>query len=359
MSSNTLSDSAVQRTSAVRPYRVVQWATGNIGTRSLRGVIEHSNLELAGVYVHSADKAGRDAGELCGIDDAGVVATTSIDDVIGLAADCVLYMPRQFDADEVCRILAAGSNIVTTRGEFHYPAGMDPALRERIEAACRTGGTSIHSTGSSPGFVTEALPLVLSSIQRRLNHLAISEFADLSQRNSPGILFDVMGFGLTPTDFDENRIAHVKSNFGPSLQLVAESIGMPLDSVDAHGELATTRTTVQIAAGTLEAGTVAAQRITVSGKHAGRELLSFCATWYCSSELDVDWKIRDTGWHIDVDGDAPLDIDLRFPIPLERMSETAPAYTANRAVNAIPSVCDAAPGIRTTHDLPQIVAHLS
>ena len=48
------------------PYRVVQWATGNIGTKSLRAVIEHPGLELVGLYVHSADKAGTDAGELCG-----------------------------------------------------------------------------------------------------------------------------------------------------------------------------------------------------------------------------------------------------------------------------------------------------
>ncbi len=62
------------------PLRVVQWATGNIGTRSLRAVIEHPSLELVGVYVHSEDKAGRDAGELCGLDPVGVVATNDVDD---------------------------------------------------------------------------------------------------------------------------------------------------------------------------------------------------------------------------------------------------------------------------------------
>ena len=45
----------------VQPLRVVQWGTGNIGTRSLRAVIEHPGLELVGLYVHSAGKAGRDA----------------------------------------------------------------------------------------------------------------------------------------------------------------------------------------------------------------------------------------------------------------------------------------------------------
>ena len=50
-----------------KSYRVVQWATGNIGARALRAVIEHPKLTLAGVYVTSEQKAGRDAGELCGV----------------------------------------------------------------------------------------------------------------------------------------------------------------------------------------------------------------------------------------------------------------------------------------------------
>ena len=37
------------------------------------------------------------------------------------------------------------------------------------------------------------------------------------------------------------------------------------------------------------------------------------------------------------------------------MGEWSPGYTANRAVNAVPVVCAAAPGIRTTVDLPQII----
>src|SRR5262245_39704251 len=149
-------------------YRVVQWATGNIGTRSLRSVIEHPQLDLVGVYVHSPDKAGQDAGELCGLDPVGIAATNDVDEIVALGADCVLYMPRALDAGEVCRLLASGTNVVTTRGEFHHPASMERRLREHVEAACREGGTSIHSTGSSPGFISEALPLVLTSIQRRL-----------------------------------------------------------------------------------------------------------------------------------------------------------------------------------------------
>ncbi|MGW1214968.1 NAD(P)H-dependent amine dehydrogenase family protein [Streptomyces sp. NPDC002499] len=339
-------------------YRVVQWATGTIGARSLRAVVEHPGLSLAGVYVRSPEKAGLDAGELCGLGSTGVTATRDIEDVVGLGADCVLYMPLQCDLDEVCRLLESGANVVTTRGEFHHPGSMDPEERKRVEAACERGGTSIHSTGSSPGFITEAVPLVLTSIARRVDALTVDEYADLSQRPSPELLFGVMGFGVAPAEFAEERLSRARTSFGPSLRLIADALSLRLDSLEASGELATARRRVRIAAGELAPGTVAAQRLTVAGMRDGHPLLRFRATWYCTTDLDPAWEVGDTGWHVSVAGDAPLEVSLRLPVPLDRMAEVSPSYTANRAVNAVPLVCAAAPGIRTTLDLPQVTATL-
>jgi 2,4-diaminopentanoate dehydrogenase len=342
----------------VTRLRVVQWATGNIGTRSLRGVLEHPDLELVGVHVYDPEKVGTDVGELAGLGPCGVVATSAIEDVLALAPDCVLYTPRACDFDEVARLLESGSNIVTTRGEFHRPASIDTARREHIETACERGSTSIHSTGSSPGFITEALPIVLTSIQRRLDRILIEEFADLSQRPSPQLLFDIMGFGREPTAVGEGRLNHGRTSFGPSLHLLADALGAPLDDLEASGEMAVARQRTEIAAGTIEAGTTAAQRTTVTGVRSGRAFLELRATWYCTTDLDADWELGATGWRVTVDGDAPLKVDLPFPFPIEEMAERSPGYTANRAVNAVPVVCAALPGIRTTADLPQIIAKL-
>jgi 2,4-diaminopentanoate dehydrogenase len=342
-----------------RPLRIVQWATGTIGTRSLQAVIEHSALELVGLYVYSRDKIGRDAGDLCGLGPTGVVASQDVDEMLALEPDCVLYMPRSCDFDQVCRLLAAGANVVTTRGEFHRPESLEPDARSKVEADCQRGGASIHSTGSSPGFITEAVPVVLTSIQRRLDRLLIDEYADLSQRNSPDLLFNIMGFGQSPSQFDAGRSSHLKASFGPSLELLAEALSMPLDTVEASGEVATATRDVTIAAGALEAGTVAGQRMTVSGMRSGRPVIGFRSLWYCTTDLDPAWDARATGWHVSVQGDAPLEVDFHFPVPLERMAVVSPGYTANRAVNAVPYVCDAAPGITTSLDLPQIVADLS
>ena len=347
-----------EQTAPTPTYRVVQWATGNIGSRSIRAVIEHPQMTLVGVHVNSPDKEGIDVGELCGLGPIGVAATRTIDDILAVEPDCVLYMRQGMDIEEITTLLESGANVVTTCGEFHHPGSMDVAMRDRIEAACDRGSTSIHSTGISPGFISEAMPIVLTSIQRRLDRLQIEEFADVSSRNSPEMLFQLMGFGRDRSAFDPGRWSHGAASFGPSLRLLGEAIGLPLDSVESNGEVAVATRDVEIAAGTVAAGTVAAQRMTVAGMRHGAEFLSFSANWYCSTEIDADWDLREGGWRVTVAGDCPLDIDIRLAIPLERMAETTPGYTANRAVNSVPVVCEAEPGIRTTVDLPQVVARL-
>src|SRR5215831_3361183 len=130
------------------PYRVIQWSTGNVGKLALRGIINHPELELVGLWVHGADKVGRDAGELCGIAPVGVKATNDTDALLALDADCVSYTAtgdlRPAEAvDDMCRILASGKNVVATSVvPLVYPPAADPSIVARLEAACRAGGTS-------------------------------------------------------------------------------------------------------------------------------------------------------------------------------------------------------------------------
>ena len=341
--------------------RVIQWATGNIGSRALRTVIEHPRYELAGLYVSSPDKAGKDAGELAGIAPCSIKATNSVEDIIATPADCVLYMRQGIDWDQVCAILASGKNIVTTRGEFHYPPRMDADARARVEAACREGGTSIYSTGSSPGFSTEALAIPLLSLSRRLDLLTVNEFADVSSRDSPDMLFKIMGFGEADPTFDQRRAQHLKGDFGNSLSQIGDAIGLPFDEIDAFGENAVTTRDVTIAAGIVPKGTVGAMRITVTGKHKGQPVARFRANWFVTPDVETPgngsdpWEFRESGWRLLVEGDTPLNVDITYPVTPEEYPLFTPGLTAHRAVNAVPMVCAAEPGIRTTVDLPQVI----
>ena len=152
---------------------------------------------------------------------------------------------------------------------------MDPERREQVEAACVRGGTSIHSTGSSPGFITEAMPLVLTSMQRRLDTWSSTSSPTSPGGPRPSCSSASWATERTRSSFDPGRWAHGVQSFGPSLRLVAEEVGLPLD--DGGGQRLGGRgpTDHPIAAGTIEAGTVAAQRMRVAGMRGGEPLLAF------------------------------------------------------------------------------------
>jgi 2,4-diaminopentanoate dehydrogenase len=337
-------------------YRVAQWATGNIGTRALRQVIRHPQLDLAGVLVYDPAKDGVDAGTLCGEPTVGVTATTDRDAIVGLEADCVLYMPRALELDDVVALLASGTNVVTTRSEF-FGGGrrFDMHTRKRVLDACDRGGSSVFATGSSPGFITDALPFALLSLQRRVDRLEIDEYADLSQRDSPEMLFDLMGFGKPMGPSDGLHATYLLGEVEPALSLLAEAAGLRVDAWAAHGEVAAARRATKLAAGILDEGTVAAQRNTIVGSSGDHEVVRFTYYWYCSVDVEPHWDLKPTGWRVRVDGDAPFDVALPFPMAVEDLGEATPAYTANRPVNAIPCVCAAAPGIVSVLDLPPIL----
>src|SRR5215469_15908780 len=87
-------------------YRVIQWATGNVGRAAAEGIVAHPDLELVGAWVHSPDKAGRDAAQLADI------APGDEERLLALDADCVLYSPLLPDTAQVIRILESGKNVV-------------------------------------------------------------------------------------------------------------------------------------------------------------------------------------------------------------------------------------------------------
>lgn len=334
-------------------YRVAQWATGNIGTRALRCVIEHPQYDLVGVHVHSDAKVGRDAGELCGTGPTGVRATGNTEDILAAEPDCVLYMPAPEGVriDEICRLLESGANIVTTVTASEFT----PDVRQRVEAACRRGGTSLYATGSSPGWITEVFPLAVTALQRRLDRLTIEEFADMSTRDSPEMLARM--FGGDPAAMDlTHMIGRLEDDFGTSLCQLADGLSAPLDDITATGSVAVAAKTVRVGAAAVEAGTVAAWRFEVTGLRDGRPFLVIRPTWYVTRNLEPAWEVRDTGWHVLVEGDAPLDIDIR--VAGENYSTVSPGYTAHIVVNAVPVVCEAPPGIRTTLDLPRMAPDL-
>jgi hypothetical protein len=331
-------------------YRVAQWATGTVGTRSLRGVIEHPQLDLVGLLVYSAEKEGRDAGALAGLEvDTGVLATRDIDALLATAPDCVLYMPAGdgYSLDHMCRILEAGANIVTVVNRFHHRPTLAPDTRRRLEAACERGASSLYCTGASPGFITEIFPLGVLMLQRRLDRFSIEQFSNLMTPNMTNYI--KTWFGGDPATVDKDRFFSVPEGDGASLLQLADSLSLPVDELVTAVDVAATTKTVSNWDLTYEAGTIGAWRQRAAVISGGRSVLEYSRTMYISTDLDPDWDVRHTGWRVVMEGDTPLDIDMRFPV--ETYDAAVSGYTAHPAVNSVAAVCEASPGLVYTADL--------
>jgi hypothetical protein len=334
---------------------VVQWTTGNVGRRSVRAVVADPDLELVGCYAWSPDKVGTDVGELCGIDAVGVAATDDVDALLALAPDCVVYNPMWPNADEVVRILEAGVNVVSTAAFIDGSAlGADG---ERIAAACAAGGASMFGTGISPGFV-ELMGIATANICERIDKLTIDEASDTTLYDSPATELPC-GFGR-PIDDPElpGMAAQGTAVFGEAVALVADALNIELDEIVCEAEYAQTTEDVVMDSWTIAKGCVAGVAASWQGKVGDRTVVELNVRWKKGATLDPDWVIEE-GHVITVDGLPTVRVRLEYLPPPDFEATTFADFmvlgmimTAMPAINAIPLVVAAPPGIVTYTDLP-------
>ncbi|OBJ80711.1 dihydrodipicolinate reductase [Mycobacterium gordonae] len=337
-------------------YRVVQWTTGNVGKSSLQSIVANSQFELVGCYAWSPEKAGRDAGELVGIDPTGVMATNDVDALLALKPDCVVYNPMWIDVDELVRILSAGVNVVTT-ASFITGHNLGDG-RERVEQACRQGGSTMFGSGVSPGFA-ELLAIVSAMVCNRVDKVTVNEAADTTFYDSPDTERPV-GFGQ-PIDNPELAQMAEKGTaiFGEAVRLVADALGVELDEIRCVPEFAETTADLEMASWTIPAGCVAGVYISWQGIVSGRTVIDLNVRWRKGQTLEPDWKIDQDGWVIQIDGQPTVTTKVGFLPPPYFQATTLAEFmalghimTAMPAINAIPAVVAAAPGIVTYADLP-------
>ena len=171
-------------------YRVVQWTTGNVGAYALNGIIHHSELELVGLFAHSDDKQGRDAGELCAYGKStGIKATNDVEALLALKPDCVCYTTNHsFNPgyiEELCRMLEAGINVTSTANpSLNYPsAPMNRKIVERLNRACDLGQSTLFTSGIDPGASGDIFPLALAGLSERVDSIRITEVGFIGHGN--------------------------------------------------------------------------------------------------------------------------------------------------------------------------------
>ncbi|NVN49975.1 dihydrodipicolinate reductase [Mycolicibacterium hippocampi] len=337
-----------------KTYRVIQWMTGDVGQVGIRHFADNPLYDLVGVLVHSEEKNGRDAGEIAGIDPIGVLATSDVDSMVGLEADCVFYTPIIMDVDTVCRLLRSGKNVVTTSGFFHpSPDFEGPA--QLIRDACDEGGTSFHGGGIHPGYAGDLLPLTLARVMSRIDTIQVYEVVDVL-KDAPLDHIDWMGFGKDKDKFlTEPTILGLGTPFfAQSMYMIADGLGVSIDSVTSEVEAAVATEDIPHDEGTIPEGTVAAQRHEWTAWVGGQPLIVFHAIYVTAGpdRLEPAWDWGETRYEIVIDGDPPTELTLKgVRQPDGSMKHPGYDWTAMGAINAIPDVCDAPPGWHTHLDL--------
>jgi hypothetical protein len=335
---------------------VIQWSSGNVGKGVIRGIAKRHDLELAGLYVYSQDKAGQDAGEIAGIGPLGVAASNDIEAMLAIEADVVIHTPLpslvygddpDADIQIICRLLASGKNVITTVG-YMYPKTHGPELVERLEAACREGNSTFHSTGLNPGWMGDVLPLTMSALSSRVDQVYVREITNFEFYPSPEIMYGMMGFGKTDAEFAATAERHhywLTGLFRENIDLVADGLGVELDEITDSLELAYAPADLEPAAGPMKEGTIAGQHWEWAGLRNGRKLIVHETVWRMHRTVAPDWPDGDHS--VVIEGKPRIQINLGA-----LWVDDGLLATGMHALNAVPSVVAAEPGIKTLLDLP-------
>ena len=336
-----------------KTYRVIQWATGTVGSAALKYFIENPVIDLVGVLVTNPEKVGKDAGDLVGLPKTGVLATDSAEAILAMDADCVLFAPSMMTPpiDMVCRLLASGKNVVSPAGPF-LPNKWIPEDAARVEAACKAGGTSFHGCGIHPGFAGDVLPITLLRLMNRVDCVEVSEVID--KVRNPMIYTEIMGFGMDPAELLANpkRSPETYKFFYSSMAMIAEALGKEIEEVTVKFEVSTALKDIKHAYGEVKKGTVGGQHYEWTAWVEGAPLVVYHFYWQLGEDLDPLWEQGEAMYRVRIHGDPPLECQLMGQKDADgRHPFLGLPWTGLVGCTVVPQVCDAAPGVVTHFDL--------
>lgn len=340
-------------------HRVAHVGTGLTGTQALRAVIDDPALELVGLKVSTATKAGVDAGQLCGGPDIGIPATADPDAILALEPDCILYCASALRREaaaiaDIVGYLEAGINVVTISTiPMVYPAAAPRDWREAVEAAAQKGNSTFYATGAEPGFISLNIPTALLTGAGAVDSYRMDEYAVDLDKSYPiwDVLHESMGFGK-PDGHVPARIAAGKVNhdWETVVRYIADILGMALDSIELDWETLLAPEDLTTAIGVIPHGTICGHRWQLAGMVDGRSVV---AVQYFATVSSTPWPARwprpsrqgQGGMVIRIEGRPSMCAELYFEQSPTDQVNPGVAATAMAAVNAIPAVVEAPSGV--------------
>jgi 4-hydroxy-tetrahydrodipicolinate reductase len=206
---------------------------GPLGQKIVRYAVERGCFNIVGAVDTDPDKAGKDLGELCGIDPLGVTVCGNLDEAIaGKPAEVALLttISSIVSLESQIRELAeAKLNIVSTCEELSYPWSTNPEAAGRIDEICRADGIVCLGTGVNPGYLMDFLPTVLTGLCQNVEKVEVWRVQDASVRRIP--FQQKIGAGLTLEEFEARKndgsLRHV--GLPESVSFIADRLGWKLD----------------------------------------------------------------------------------------------------------------------------------
>lgn len=328
--------------------KVIQWYTGDIACHQVRFIHACPTMALVGAFVYHDEKVGRDVGDIAGIDPIGVIASNDIEAMLALEADCVLYNPPHERYDEIIQILASGKNVISIMSGWN-PKKWD--CYPEIQRACEQGQSSLYGTGLNPGLSYE-LAILGSSVCTDVDSIYIKTCEP--QASLSDVFLTMFGFGRTEQDLrnNENGAFAIFNNLLSITDLIAEKLELPHDGNDFVWEFEPAtkdyEEKITIKKGTMAGVLVKAMTTNGDVPVVTIELRFLLDDDYVSTEFLAGRPKQ--GW-IEVDVRGTPGSRLTHEVYMDE-DVIGTWSTGTRAINAIPFVVDAAPGLLSALDLP-------
>ena len=339
-----------------RRYRAIVCGTGGVGAAVLREALRLPWIDVVGVQVYTSDKAGVDAGELVGLPAAGILTTADADEIAALDADVVLYCARDFGdwrADDVLvRLLESGKNVITSLAYFRAES-LRPEVVERLEDACRRGGTSLHATGLNPGFIGERLGVMLTGLSHDITRIKIEEFYDITPLSKE--LAQMLGIGLPISESEKASAAAQLAELylEQTIGLICDALGVEIDGIDHSQAQRVAGAPIQADSYAVAEGAVASVTHRWTAPVDGRPFLLYETTWFVGKSMQPEHSDVEHHWLLTIEGRPSVRMLLEVNASMESGAanyEGDPTSAGNYAigiplVQAITRTCESKPGI--------------
>ena len=335
------------------PIRVLVLGTGQMGSGIAHLVLEKPGLELVGAYGRRVERAGMDLGRAIGLNrDLGIPISAELGKVVEHSRPHVAIQAtcsRLSDATpEICTLVRRRVHVISIAEEMAYPAYASATLAEELRQLAAAYRVSILGTGINPGFVLDLLVIALTGVCTDIKSIIAKRVNDLSPYG-PSVLRS-QGIGLTLESFHEGLwngtvVGHV--GFPQSLHMIAGALGWELERIEETREPIVARVRRETPFVTVAPGHVAGCSHTAVAYRHGRPAITLIHPQQIHPHLEG----VETGDTIEIRGTPNVTLAGSPEIPGGK-------GTVALAVNMIPRVLNAAPGLHTMADLPVPAAML-